>query len=316
MLNQVNQIVSVGTVDGVLSTAAVLRSVGDVKIEVEFIRPFEVDELEPSDWAAKRNVLLVDLGVNNRNKQTTIDFLQRLTGAGHNVIGILDEHNADNWKEVFKLVRISFDSLTIKPVSQKEGKIESSGALLLNVLGDTADDHTRDLCKAADAADHMDFSGHFNSLVNQAIKSKIADNSRRIYLAKHFSKVYEPDGKIRKWVTEYREVLKIHEKIIGNRKDLDQGIVRIDTGGKKVDMTSLLKSLYENYSVVITESKFRKKTGEKIDQVTFGRKPGLKINLLSTIKKVRIPCAGFAAKVNLALKDEEVALAAVRQALS
>ncbi len=316
MLNQVNQVISVGTVDGILTSAAVLRRSAE-DTEIEFIRPFEVDELEPSDWAAKRNVLLVDLGVNNRNKQTTIDFLQRLTGAGHSVIGILDEHNADNWKEVLKLVRISFDSLTIKPVSQKEGKIESSGALLLNVLGDTADDHTRDLCKAADAADHMDFSGHFNSLVNQAIKSKIADNSRRIYLAKHFSKVYEPDEKIRKWVTEYREILKAHEEVIENCKNLGQGIVRIDTEGRKVDMTSLLKSLYESYSVIITESKFHKKvTDEDIDQVTFSRKPGLKINLLSTIKKVRIPCAGFAAKVNLALKDEEVALATVRQELS
>ena len=238
--------------------------------------------------------------------------------AGHQVVGVLDQHNAEDWRKAFASAEFSFDELAIRPVSQDEGDIKSSGALLLSLLGDEADEQTRELCQAADAGDRMDFSTHFGGVVNQAVKSRIADDSRRVYLAKHFAKNHDADETIRGWIAEYEAILATHEEIVEARQDLGNGIVRISAVGKIVDMTTLMKTVYDlGYQVVLTEGEmFDKVAGKKTRQIAFGCKPGLKLDAVATIKAARVECSGFAAKANVKPEDEEAALAAVRSALT
>lgn len=315
MLN-INQMVSVGSVDGVCTSAAVLRNAEQDNVDIVFAQAFTVDKVDPSTWTPNRKVLFVDLAVNNRDQEMTVDFLRRVTEAGHTIVGVLDEHNADDWKKAFEAAEISFDDLAIKPVSQDECEIKSSGALLLSLL-DEADQHTRDLCEAADAGDRMDFSTHFGGFVNQAVKSKIADDSRRVHLAQHFAQNHDPDETINTWIAEYEEILKSHEEIVAARQDQGDGIVRISALGKTVDMTTLMKTVYAlGYSVVLTEGEmYNKSLGKKTVQIAFGCKPGLKLDVVAIIKAAGVNCSGFAAKANVEPEDEQTALVAVRQAL-
>jgi hypothetical protein len=307
---------SVGSVDGVCTSAAVLRN-ADPTAGIGFCQAFTVDKVDPATWGEARNVLFVDLAVNNRDEAMTADFLRRVKTAGHTIVGVLDEHNAEDWRRAFSASELLFDELAIKPVSQNDGDIKSSGALLLSLLGNEADEQTSELCKAADAGDRMDFSTHFGGIVNQAVKSRIADDSRRVYLAKHFAQNHDADHTINGWIAEYEAILATHEEIVGARQDLGDGIVRISAVGKTVDMTTLMKTIYDlGYKVVLTEGEmFDKAAGKKIRQIAFGCKPGLKFDAVATIKAAGVECSGFAAKANVNPEDEAAALAAVRLAV-
>lgn len=331
-LNQINQIISVGSVDGICTSAAVIRN-ADPNADIQFCQAFTVDKVDPTTWGDKqKNVLLVDLAVNNRDEAMTVDFLRRVKDAGHSVYGVLDEHNAKDWRRAFDAAELSFNDLVIKPVSQDEGDIKSSGALLMKyfrsewqlqedlferLVPPPFDSHTKELCEAADAGDRMNFSTHFGGVVNQAVKSKITDDSRRVYLAKYFAQNHDPDETINTWITEYEEILKSHETIVAARQDQGDGIVRISAVGKVVDMTTLMKTVYGlGYSVVITEGEmYNKSLGKKTVQIAFGCKPGLKLDAVATIKTAGVNCSGFAAKANIEPEDEEAALFAIHQAL-
>lgn len=311
----INFLLSVGSVDGVCTSAAVLRN-ADEGAEVAFCQAFTVDKVNPAGWGDELNVLLVDLAVNNRDESMTVDLLRRIHDAGHRVVGVLDEHNAEDWQRVFEAAGLSFEELTIKPVSQETGDIKSSGALLLSVLGDEADEQTRELCQAADAGDRMDFTTHFGGIVNQAVKSAIADDSRRVYLASHLAFNREADEKIRGWMDEYRAILANHDEIVAGKVDLGNGIHRVVATGKQVDMTTLMSRLYkEGAKVVVLEGEaYNKALGRKTLQISFGTSDR-ELDLLSTIKELVPSASGFAQKANVEPIDEEEALAAVRQTL-
>lgn len=202
------QVVAVGSVDGVLTTAAFLRSIGNLKnVGVEFTQAFQVDKIDVARWALS-SIVLIDLAVNNKDESMTADFVRRIQDAGHTISAVIDEHDADAWRRV--LGEEVFSALVVKPQSQKTGPFKSSGAILLDALGDEADDHTRELCQAADAGDQMDFTTHFGGYANKSVKSAIWDNGRRIHLARRFAGNREPDEKIIDWCKEYDTILVTH----------------------------------------------------------------------------------------------------------
>jgi hypothetical protein len=316
MFKKINMIVAVGSVDGVLTSAAVLRN-ANPEAEIIFTQAFTVDKIDVDAWKPGRQVLFVDLAVNNRDEAMTVGLLQRIVEAGHQIIGVLDEHNAEDWAKTFANADLAYDDLVINPVSQANGDIKSSGALLLSLLGDEADEQTRELCLAADAGDRMDFSAHFSGLVNQAVKSRIADDSRRVYLARHFAFNREADDVIHGWVGEYEVILANHAAIIAGRVDLGNGIVRVDAIGRVVDMTTLMGDLYKLPGVrvvALAGEAFNKILGRKTVQISFGCRE--KLNLLGIVKDTVPTASGFAFKANVDPEFEEVAIAAIRIALT
>ncbi len=345
MIELVSRIIATGSVDGIAATAAALRTInshfrryGDY-VDVEFTQAFQVNKIDPNAWEPNQKVLFVDLAVNNQDPSMTVDFLRRISAAGHEVVGIADEHDAEAWRQAFVDADLDyFDKLALKPASQDKSEIESSGALLKEWLGDydgeleeymfrhnghnpyqlmTHDSHTVELLDAADAGDRRDFSTHFGGLINQAVKSQIWDNSRREYLAKHFAKDYEPDEKIMGWVAEYEAILETHEEIIADGKNLGDKIYRIDAVGKTVDMTTLMDQLYKDHDVVIVEGEvFNKDLGKKERMASFGCESESGLNILQALKDAGISAGGFASKANIALADEEAAIEAVRAALT
>lgn len=309
-MRTINQIVSVGSVDGVLTSAALLRLVGNADVDIVFAQAFTVDKIDVSSWKPERKVALVDLAVNNRDKAMTANFVQRLKAAGHQIVAVCDEHDRNDWTEVLG----SFDGLFIEPQSQTEGTYKSSGAVLQSAAGDQLDPHSKMLCEAADKADKMVFEG-VGALVNQAVKSKVADDTRRVYLAKHFAYHTEADSAIQGWIKEYEEILVNHQAILAAKQDLGDGIVRVSTVGKTVDMTTLMSQLYKaGAKVVVCEGEmFSKSLGRKTKQVAFGTND--KVDLLACVKQVVPTASGFAQKANVDPEHEETATTAIRALL-
>ena len=100
-LQNINQIVAVGSIDGVLATAAMLRLIGNKEIPIIWTQAFQVDKIDLSTWDPNRQVAFVDLAVNNRDKQMTADFVRQIREAGHTIVAICDEHNRDDWEKAY-----------------------------------------------------------------------------------------------------------------------------------------------------------------------------------------------------------------------
>lgn len=316
-VKNISMIVAVGSVDGVLTAAALLRYIGRDPIEVGlvFCQAFTVDKIDLSKWDPNQKVAFVDLAVNNRDKKMTADFVRRVREAGHQIVAVCDEHSREDWLEAIG----SFDGLLIEPVSQATGSIKSSGALLRQVLAENADGYTRELCVAADRADAMKFEG-VGAIANQAVKSKIADDNRRVYLSRHFAQNSEPDDTIMRWVAEYDAILRTHEEILGTKQDLGAGIVRVNAVGKTVDMTTLMATLYKGGPrVVVLEGEMYDKAanggkGGKVRQISLGTNE--KLDLLTAVKAVVPTASGFAQKANIPPESEATALKAVLELLA
>lgn len=318
-LQSVDVVVAVGSVDGVCTAAAVLHNAAP-GCGVMFTQAFTVDKIDPTTWAPERTVLVVDLAVNNRNREMTADFLRRVMAAGHKIFGVCDEHKAEDWEWVFEQLGLDFDALQVKPVSGKGTPTNSSGALLLSLLGTDADEHTVALCEAADAGDLTDFTTHFGGIVNSAIKSKIADDGRREHLARWLSHHNEPDELIQGWIAEYEVILQNHEEIVAARTDLGDGLVRVVvTTGKVIDVTTFMSQLYGlGYKVVVVDGEaFNPAAKQKERQISFGCAPQLKgVDLVAALKTAGINASGFAQKANVQPEDEEKAVKVVKAGLA
>ncbi len=311
MFKKINQIIAVGSVDGILTTAAMLRLIGNENIDLLFTQAFAVDKIDVAALQPSRKIAFVDLAVNNRDKAMTKNFVTALQNAGHEIVAVCDEHCREDWFEILG----NFDGLAIEPQSQAKGVFKSSGAVLRNAVGNLLDDHGRELCEAADAGDRMDFSTHFGGVVNQAVKSRIADDTRRVHLAKHFSQNQNSDETILGWIKEYEVILANHQEILNSKIDLGGGIIRVSTIGKVVDITTLMSTLYKSGGrvVVVEGEMFNKAAGRKERQVAFGTSE--KFDLLAAVKAVVPAASGFAQKANVPLDQEQAALDAVRALL-
>lgn len=312
-LSFVDQIVAVGSIDGILTTAALLRTIGRPnEVGVVFTQAFEFDKIDPAAWEPNRRVAFVDLAVNNRNPQMTADFVRRLREAGHQLVAVIDEHSREDWLDCL----VSFEDLAVEPQSQKAGVFKSSGAVLKAALDDTIDAHTAELLDSADAGDRMDFTTRFGGVVNQAVKAAIQDNNRRVYMARHFASQRDPDEKIRGWVAEYQEILANHAAIVAAKQDLGDGMIRVVATGKRVDMTTLLSGLYRTgVRVVVLEGEmFNPAKKAKEIMVSFATGDP-ELDLLAAIKAAGVNAGGFLSKANVDLADEAKATEAVRQLL-
>ena len=317
-LQSVNQIVAVGSVDGVLTTAALLRYIGSGKeVDVVFCQAFTVDKIDVNSWKPGRTVAFVDLAVNNRDEQMTVDFVASVKNAGHSIVAVIDEHDWEAWELV--LGEENFKELEVIPHSQSDGVVKSSGKILdmyLTMIGQNTDPYIQELCVAADAADRMDFSSHFASIANMAVKSAIADDSRRVHLVRHLAFNPNPDEKISGWIAEYKTILATHNEILESAEDLGGGILRIVATGRRIDMTTLLGSMYKDGArvAVLEAEAFDPLSKSKKVMVAFATGEH-DLDLLSAIKADNITASGFASKANVDPADEEKAMQAVRNLL-
>jgi hypothetical protein len=235
-----NKIIAVGSVDGVLTSAALIRFLAnrDAESQVMFTQAFTchetLDFIEPGD-----SVYLVDLAVNNRDIECTRSFIEAIFDKKAYLVAIADEHGSDAW---YKIIPTDLEGLIIHP-QNRSPKYPSSGAVLREVLrqSDGWDEYCTDLTELADLADKAEFVG-LGSLLNKAIKADIKDQQRRVYLAEHFAQTSEPDDQIKQWLIEY-EALEANTKAVVESAYQEGDLYFFDSREYKVDRTSMVVEL-------------------------------------------------------------------------
>lgn len=317
-LQSVDLVIAVGSGDGVLTAAAVKRLSGRPNLEVCFTQAFQVNQLPVGSWSG-RKVVLVDLAVNNRDKAMTAALVDALREGDNTLLAVIDEHDAGAWEEVLG----NFDGLAVAPQTRDQADLttpQSAAEVLRRALvaeGVDIDAHTAALLSAADASDRMDFSPELASVVNRAVKSAIGDNRRRVHLVDLLAAGPAVDDTVRGWVAEYEEMEANAAFLLANSiVDLGDGIVRVDTGGRRVDVTTLLFALYKRARVVVVTgaTAYNPAAGKAVPVVTVATGDKT-FDVLSAVKEAGVPAGGFAAKANIDPADDEAAIDAVRAAL-
>lgn len=309
-----NKIIAVGSVDGVLTSAALIRFLANQGLDsqIMFTQAFTCQEtlefIKSGDY-----VWLVDLAVNNRDLEYTRTFIEGLFESRASLCAIVDEHNSDDWH---KIIARDFE-LQVYPESRSE-MFPSSGAVLRKTLSPNPawDDYCTTLTQYADEADQANFIG-IGSIVNKAVKANIKDQNRRAYLANHFAVFAEPDEQISQWVSDYETIEANMADIVRNAQDYGKYIY-LDTRDKQVDMTTLATTVYRKFPdalVVIARGQaYDKNKGGVIPCYSFMASTNAPNNL-NVQELVGVDGFGFAKKFNVEDKDFEEALAILKDNL-
>lgn len=205
----------------------------------------------------------------------TATFIRHLRALGHDIVACIDEHSRSLWFDAMTLADgrpgdDTYDSFaSVRPWSSHQGGLygwivqpqgkggrdpewPSSGKVLGQVLIGVSLGNERDyidrLLDAANEADQGRFAGP-GKMVNEAVKTAIADNSRRDYLARYLAWSTAPDGKIQGWLDEYAAVERINQQVLGAGQKVGRLLV-LDATAKKIDATSLLFAAYRQAEFV------------------------------------------------------------------
>ena len=157
LCKKIDLVIATGSTDGLMATAALfhLCTLNKQLIRVIFTQAFEVNNINCSGWEKNLNVGFLDLAVNTIDKQMTINFVERITKAGHKIIFIADEHGKELWQEVYEEVQLPFDDLIIKPENRSE-EFPSTCKILEKSLSFITP-HAQILLRAGDNADKFEF---------------------------------------------------------------------------------------------------------------------------------------------------------------
>lgn len=292
-------IIAVGSVDGVLTSVAVLRLI-ERDCPILFTQAFQVDQIDVSHLPRESEVILVDLAVNVKSPQMTVDFLRRLRGAGHHLVAIIDEHGRDAWFGARADAGLDDGPLLVEPQGADRNLWPSSGSVLRAALCDGAAP-VADLLAAADAADRGDFSPMLASFVNEATKSAITDNSRRVAIARHLAGFDDHTiDAIRGWIEEYRLIEAGNAQALSTLT-VEGGIGRIDATRLRIDVTAVLMAAYSRARVVELST---------TQGVSFGTGDRA-LDLLAIAKAAGISAGGFASKINVSHADADRAREAI-----
>lgn len=236
-----HKIVSVGSVDGVLTSAALIRFLQNkgIQSEILFTQAFTCQQILPMIEDGDR-VWLVDLAVNNKDPEYTKLFIEEINKRA-TLVGVVDEHDAYAWGKI-----LGKKHLTVYPKTRSE-EFPSSGAVLFDALYQEEgwDDWCTLLTSMANLADRGFFRGLARD-INKAVKANIKCQERRAYLANHYALFDSPDDKIQKWIEEYEELEKNSVEVLDN--SFSDGVLYFfDSRDRKIDRTSILRKLDSMY---------------------------------------------------------------------
>lgn len=313
----VNQIVAVGSVDGVLTTAALLSFIGPEKqIFVQFTTAATINDLPISLWRSGRRVALVNVGVNFSDLFTTRVFVDRLCRGGHKIVAVIDEHSRDLWQAVLAPY-CALSDLAVEPQTQSvNSDIRSSGAVLLNALGTQATDHQRALLLAADAADRGNFSSPLANIVNRSIKPDLYNQRRRVDLARHLAATAEPDATIQRWMAEYLPLQKRAQDIWHARSNLGEGITSLVLDSRPIDMTDLIVRVWIDGARVVVLSHQQQDADQRLVPTVI-RTRYVWLDLPRIVQSVGIGIIGNSSRLRVTVRpqDEARAIEAIRHAI-
>lgn len=184
----VNSIVAVGSVDGIMTTAALvvaLQARGEMA-RVHWTQAHEVDKVQVEPGT---DLWLVDLAVDQRVPARTASWLRCMVGdRAATLRGIIDEHGAHAWALCLDAVLRDLQGTIDIDLEIEPQDMTSAGAVLRGRLdgwyrgSHTLFERAMALAMEADLADRGDFCGGTRRVVNAAVKADLKDAVMRYML--------------------------------------------------------------------------------------------------------------------------------------
>lgn len=337
-------IISVGSIDGVLTSGAVLMLLGqrESAVPLVFTQAWTVDQIDVTSLPVQSEVILVDLAVNVKDPQMTSTFVRRLIGASHKIVAIIDEHGRAAWfGALAHAAGVASETITTSPLgygSDYEGDSMSFAGFGLLVQPQGADRNRYPssasvlrevaptfpfpiLLDNADDADRMIFTGIYSSIVNGCVKSATPKDrdarcialSRAIAAGTLFS-----DPTIAGWMAEYASIEQSNVEVLASAEfTADCKIVSLDATGKQIDVSSVLNAAYSWKGVRVVSlrcAQFNPATKRVETLVNFGTKE-TGLDLIAILRSAGVPCGGFSQKANVSTDDSDRAMIAIMSAM-
>lgn len=316
-IKDVTTIVSAGSVDGVLATAAFLRMMNKFAgsrvsdaVEIIFTQPHLVNTIKVDNWPKERKVVLLDLAVNNRDENMSKAFVDKITAQGHTILGIADEHDRAAWAKFVKI-----DELLIQP--QTRGGVYTSACAILRQAFNN-DEAVAQMLEDGDKADAMQFKG-FAESTNNAVKSAITSAPRREHIARHFAVANELSAQMTSWAQEYVQMETNKPLIIATREDLgaingiSMGYYNGNIGVH--DATAVFSEAYKKDQVAFLATTRAEASG--LAQVITIATSEKRLDLTKSLTEAGIiHLGGMAARMSIKVEDKEKAINAVRGSIS
>ena len=308
MIDKTNFYLANGSVAGVLYVGALLSYLDKPTMQGVFTQAQSVNTVDVTKWDKDRVVGIIDLTVNMKDAAMSADLIKRITEAGHEIFFLANNKSCAPWLEI-----VDFGSFVMPPAQS-----DSLGSYLKTKLKDPSELIIK-MLDAASEAEKGIFSSDYAKIVNEALKSKMGDEARRPHLAMQLAALQTPeavaaDEKINGWMKEYQtQMANHHAAIIQARVALGDGIFLYD--GLKIphDATSLMMSQYSDETQIVVLRTTLFVAGKPTSVVTIGTH-NEKWDLLTYFAERQIPnLGGIRERVNFETKDEDAAIAAVRE---
>lgn len=299
-------IITNGSCDAIMATSAYIleNNLKDIEVKIEQPHTLTNKTLEGYE---NIKITLVDLGVNNRDKETTISFVEEVRKRNCTIKSIIDEHSAEDWKSI--LTTKEWSQLEIKPVTQSDDSIQSSCCILKQ------QDYKNPLVlkyleigRKADNWKRPEFVEQ-GEIVNKVIKDDLFNNNNRLLLIKwlvnggdinshNFNKeIRSYDKKIKrtkellttKKEINIKEVTVLPSKLLNNLTNNNISLITV-LSDEILQETELLVEMYKSTPIAIIEYPSKIVIGTNSPDIDLK-------SLASDIK-----CYGFAKKITI-LKD-------------
>jgi len=295
--NVANILVIVASSDGMLGAAAYTRQeVGNsAQIRYIFTEAHRVNEINVGSWPKNSKVGFIDLAVNNANRFMTIKLINKIKKLGHEILFVADEHDKDEWENVFKVCEIDLNKLTITPENRNE--FGSSCEILKRKFGDTIDEHTKELLDAGHQADQLNFETKFGEYFNQCTKANPRDDSRKDYLVRHFSVHDAPDETILAWKKEYLPIQLKTWEILETYQEYSEEICIFDCSRGLCDVSDLFSKAYKIKPVVVLYGLGKHNQGVSIG--TYRED----VNILQILTEANFCVSGMPKKANFTINN-------------
>jgi hypothetical protein len=299
----------VPSVDGCLAAAACLHNLKP-SVQVRLATPDRPLTSLDRNWRNER-LLLVNFAP-SENRDRLFEFLQIINQRRHQLVGICDEHDSASWSNALSVCGIPLRSLVITPKDRAAG-FRSSGAVLLDALGESADEHTRTLCALANDADQGIYSG-LGELFRKVIRAPNKDMKRRTACIWALSKSLQPTDQMRSWAAEYDYAVSAQEQLLRHVVDLGEGLGRVECGAVEVDPIYLIESsIGKNHRVLLVRHR-RARTEKPVELLTIITQE-VGIDLFHLMSAVGIRCEGRVRKVTIPVSEESKAISILQAAL-
>jgi len=257
VLNKKTLIIAHGDLDGIISAyLAALLSMKYSNYTIKYTQPFLIGSLKEY-LKHFDNIIIVDIAVNNRDPDYTIDFINALIESGKKWLWI-DHHSG--WDMIYDKIpyeyinNIVYNMEAVSCAYAVSKYIKTKYLSLWNIINDDKLKYLVFVANLSDSGKLLDDKLDkidYKELIYMALKSDIKSGKIKALIFNTLFGDIDSMLSVCEYADNYYEVLNNTYKLFESRKRVDNIIIVNATEVQKFDMTKLFTMCYKESDIVI-----------------------------------------------------------------